>query len=307
MNDPYVQEEAVAPVVSILIPVHNRLDRTRACLDSIFANAVSSLPFEILVLDDGSTDGTAGHVTSLGPRVRIIPNDERKSFAEKINLAAPLARGEYLCLLNNDTLVTAGWLEKLLAAARADPGIGVVGNRHLTPGTGLINHAGMVFNARGCPLHLYRGQPADFWPALISREFQILTAACWLVKTRTFLDLGGFDPEFKNGFEDVDFCLRARQKGHKIFYAADSVIYHHGLSTPGRTDHEWNNAGYFKRKWGAAIVPDSDNFFLSPVPGEALSMEERYAYVEALQARRPLIAAFLRTVIRLATSVAKRL
>ncbi len=295
------------PRVSILIPVHNRLDLTRACLDSVFATATSSPLFEVIVIDDGSTDGTPEFLHSLHPPVRTIQNEARKSFAEKINMAALLARGEYMCLLNNDTLATAGWLEKLLAAARGNPRIGVVGNRHLTPGTDLINHAGMVFNKRGVAVHLYRGQPADFWPALISQEFQILTAACWLVKKQTFLELGGFDPAFKNGFEDVDFCLRARQKGYKIFYAADSVIYHHGLSTPGRTDHELNNAEYFKCKWGASIVPDIDNFFASRVPGEILSIEERYSYVENLFSRRPLIASLLRSVIRLATSIAKRL
>ncbi len=307
VNEQPVPDEAVAPVVSILIPVHNRLDRTRACLESIFANADSSPPFEILVLDDGSTDGTAAYLASLGSRVRMIQYSERKTFAEKINAAAPRARGEFLCLLNNDTLVTAGWLENLMARPRTDPRIAVVGNRHLTPETGLINHGGMVINARLCPVHLYRGQPADFGPALISREFQILTAACWLISKRTFLALGAFDPQFRNGFEDVDFCLRARQKGYKVFYAADSVIYHHGLSTPGRTDHETNNAENFKSKWGAAIFPDIEDFITDLAPGEVLSMKERISYVEKLRIRRPLIAGFLLAVIRLLTSVAKRL
>jgi len=302
--------ESVPPLVSILIPVHNRLDLTRACVASIFDTASASVPFEILVIDDGSTDGTAGYLDTLGPNVAVIQNETRKSFAEKINLAASVARGEFLCLLNNDTLVTSGWLEKLLAAVRNDPGIAVVGNLHLTPETGLINHAGMVFNAQGFPVHLYRGQPADFRPALVSQEFQTVTAACWLVAKRIFLDLGGFDPVFKNSFEDVDFCLRARQGGYKIFYAADSVIYHHGLSTPGRTDHEQANAEYFQSKWGGSIVPDLDKYYAvleTSSPREASDIEERYSHVEKLSARHPLIASLLRAVIRLATSMAKRL
>ena len=212
------------PCVSILIPVHNRLDLTRACLDTVFDTADPAIPFEIIVIDDCSTDGTAAYLDSLGSRVRAIRNETRKCFAENMNMAASHARSEFLCLLNNDTLLTAGWLAKMLAAARQDPGIAVVGNRQLTAGTNLLDHAGMVFNAQREPVHLYRGLSADFRPALVSREFQCVTAACWLVSRRVFLELGGFDPEFKNSFEDVDFCLRARQNGYKIFYAADSVI-----------------------------------------------------------------------------------
>jgi GT2 family glycosyltransferase/glycosyltransferase involved in cell wall biosynthesis len=258
-TDSSAQPAVGVPCVSILIPVHNRLDLTRACIDSVFATAETSITFEILVIDDNSTDGTAEHLKALGTRIRTIRNDTRGCFGHNINLAAPLARGEYLCLLNNDTLVTVGWLTKLVAAARRDAAIGIVGNRHLTPGTNLLNHAGMVFDTQGYPHHLYPGQPADFPPALVSREFQILTAACWLIEKQLFVDLGGFDPQFKNGFEDVDFCLRVRQSGRKVFYAADSVIYHYGQSTPGREDNDFSNARYFKRKWGTVIASDINN------------------------------------------------
>jgi len=299
--------EAGRPRVSILIPVHNRLDLTRPCLDSVFATAEPSIPSEIIVIDDDSTDGTAAYLHSLGPRVRTIRNETRKCFADNMNMAAPLARGEYLCLLNNDTLVTAGWLQKLVAAARNDPAIAVVGNRHLTPGTNLIDHAGMVFDSRKRPVHLYRGLPADFRPALFSQEFQCVTAACWLVKKKIFLDLGGFDPEFKNSFEDIDFCLRAGQGGHKIFYVADSVIYHYGQSSPGRKDHETRNAQYFQRKWGAAIAPDLHRYYVLPPPAYDLHWIERFSRVEDLEGRRPLAASLLKTVIRAATGLAKRL
>jgi GT2 family glycosyltransferase len=251
---------SAAPCVSIIIPVHNRLDLTRACLDSVFANADASVPFEVLVVDDCSTDATPEYLASRAPRVRTIRNEERRSFGHSNNRAALLAQGEYLCLLNNDTLVTPGWLTRLVAAVRRDPTIGVVGNRHLTPGTGLINHAGMVFDGQRNPVHLYPGKPADFPAAMVSREFQIVTAACWLVPKSLFLELDGFDADFRNGYEDVDFCLRVRAHGRKVFYAADSVIYHYGQSSPGRTDSEAANALYFRRKWGAHIASDLDDY-----------------------------------------------
>ena len=299
--------ETDLPSVSILVPVHNRLDLTKACLESVFETAEKSVPFEIIVIDDKSVDGTVEYLQSLGARVRTIRNSTRKCFAENVNSAVPLAKGEYLCLLNNDTLVTAGWLQKLLAAARSDPAIAVVGNRHLSPGTNLIDHAGMVFDSRKRPVHLYRGQPADFRPAQFSQEFQCVTAACWLVRKNIFLELGGFDAEFKNGCEDIDFCLRAGRAGHKIFYAADSVIYHYGQSTPGRKDHETSNSRYFEKKWGDSIASDLHHYYVLPPPAYDAHWSERFARLEDLEHRRPLAASLIKTVIRAATSLARRL
>jgi GT2 family glycosyltransferase len=244
------------PPVTIIIPVHNRLDLTRPCLESVFETDIGAVRFELIVVDDCSTDGAAEYLRSLGPRVRIFTNKTRRCFSQNINLAAPLAHGEYLCLLNNDTLVTPGWLTRLLAAARKDSTLGVIGNRHVTPGSGVLNHAGMVFDANRNPIHLHLGQPADFPPALVSREFQSVTGACWLVPKALFLELGGFDPAFKNSYEDVDFCLRVRAHGRKVFYAAESVVYHYRAQSPGRTDNETSNAARFHAKWDANIVSD---------------------------------------------------
>jgi GT2 family glycosyltransferase len=252
----------ISPSVSILIPVHNRLDLTRPCLESVFANTDPSVPFELLLIDDVSADGTAEYLRSLGSRIRVIANRRRGCFGHNINRAAPQTRGEYLCLLNNDTLVTPGWLTRLLAAARNDPTIGVVGNRHLTPGTDLINHAGMVFDNERYPIHLHVGRPASFPPALVSREFQCVTGACWLVPKTLFLELGGFDPEFRNSYEDVDFCLRVRAHGRKVFYAADSMIYHYRAQSPGRLDNEASNLLHFRSKWEAQIVSDLDDYLV---------------------------------------------
>jgi GT2 family glycosyltransferase len=194
-------QTATDACVSILIPAHNCLALTKACLESIFAAADASLVYEIIVIDDVSTDGTAEYLTTLGEAVRTLRNPTRQSFAESLNRAAPLARGEFLCFLNNDTVVLPGWLESLLAASRTDPARAIIGNRQLSPGTGRNDHAGVAFNSRGQPMHLYAEQPADFWPALVSGELQAVTGACWLIAKATFLELGGFDTAFRNGYE----------------------------------------------------------------------------------------------------------
>lgn len=310
-----------APLVSVLIPVCNRVELTQACLGSLFACDDPTIPTEILVIDDASTDGTAAYLDGLGNRIHGLRNGSRHGFGRNMNRAASLARGEFLCLLNNDTEVTQGWLAAMLAAARRDPRIGVVGNRHLTPGSGSINHAGMVFDDEGRPIHLYAGRPADFPPARLSREFQVLTAACWLVPRTLFLELGGFDPAFRNGYEDVDFCLRAREHGRTVFYVGNSVIYHHGLASPGRTDHEEANAAYFREKWRDRIVPDLQAYLRQdgvaqpvppsrpPVSSRALAAARRlrrtwplaqiWAVALARPGIRPVLEAAKRALLRL--------
>ncbi|HLW67020.1 MAG TPA: glycosyltransferase [Gemmataceae bacterium] len=248
------------PLVSILIPVHNRVDLTRQCFESLLQHADSSIPTEFLVVDDCSTDETPAYLASLGKQIHVIRNEVRQCFGHNMNFAANEARGKYICLLNNDTLVTPGWLKRLVETVEQDAEIGVLGNRHLFPDSGKLNHAGMVFDESGKPTHLYPGLAADYPPALISREFQIVTAACWLVPRALFLQMGGFDEGFRNGFEDVDFCLRVRQKKLKVYYCANSVIYHYGQSSPGRTDNDAANEAYFRQKWEGQIKNDLQEY-----------------------------------------------
>ncbi len=309
------------PKVSILIIATRGLEKTRACLESVLATAPGSPLFEILVVDDASTDGTTGYLQSLGAGVRVLHNKSKASFSHSNNMAAKEARGEFLCLLSDDTTVTAGWLEKLLVVVEGDPTIGLAGNRHIDLKTGLIRHAGMVFNTHGKPLLLYKKQPADFWPALVNQEFQILKATCWLVRKRLYLELGGFDTDFDGGYEDIDFCLRVRQSGYKCFYIAESVIYCQPDPVSDPSDQEIRNWELFQCKWGASISPDLESFYLTPepkpevkvqkttheAPAKRSHIEERYTHVEALHAKHPLIASVLRTIIRSSISTAKLL
>jgi len=331
MGSPLSPQAVPEPRVSILIIAQRGLSMTRACLDSVFATSQSTIPCEIIVIDDASADGTDRYLQSLGKNIRVLQNSSKKSFSQINNLAAKEALGEFLCLLNDDTVVTEGWLEKMLAIQNQDSRVGLVGNRHLDPKTGQIRHAGMVFNTHGRPLRLYTKQPADFWPALINQEFQILKATCWLVRKRLFLELDGFDTDFEDGYEDTDFCLRVRQRGYKCFYAAESVIYHAMVPVPHTLNQEARDWELFRCKWGVSIVPDIESFYEVPEPVPEIEevkncevvpaaeieevsatkklshIEERYKHVEALHDTHPLIASILRTIIRFATSTAKLL
>jgi Glycosyl transferase family 2 len=196
--------------------------------------------------------------------IKIITNNARENFAHNNNAAASVANGEFLCLLNNDTIVLAGWLDEMLAVARADERIGVVGNRHITPGTDQLNHGGMAFDQRYNPVHICVGNSKNDPRALETRDMQCVTAACWLVRKRIFMELGGFDTNFKNGYEDVDFCLKASAAGFRIVYVGKSAIYHYGQSSPGRLAHDEWNAQLLREKWRGRIFPDLHKFTQTP-------------------------------------------
>src|SRR5262245_20104174 len=132
----------MTPLTSIIIPVHNRLDLTIECLRCIENSTGSESSYETILVDDASSDGTADWARKNFPDIKIITNDVRQNFAHNNNAAAKAANGEFLCLLNNDTIVLAGWLDEMLKVARADERIGVVGNRHITPGSNRLNHGG---------------------------------------------------------------------------------------------------------------------------------------------------------------------
>ena len=248
------------PQVSILIAVYNRLDLTRSCLASLEQYRTPELTTEVIVVDDASNDGTGDYLTTHHSNVRVIRNQERTGFARNMNSAAGVASGKYLCLLNNDTLVTKNWLSHMVEVAKRNPDVGVVGNKHLWPDSGKVNHAGMAFGKDHLPWHLYPGFDPSSDCVNFDRDLQIVTGACCLIPAQLFHDLGGFDTNFLNGFEDVDFCLRVRERGYRVRFCHESVIYHYGQSSPGRKDNDEHNKNYFLRKWSGLIQPDLENY-----------------------------------------------
>lgn len=248
------------PALGLAIAVHNRLALTQACLQSVFA-CWDTDPFdEIIVVDDRSTDATAAWLADRADRLRVLSNVERSGFGANMNRAAAAASSEFVVLLNNDTVVAPGWSRAMLREALADQAAVVVGNRQLYFDGASINHAGIVFDHLSRPHHLHIGEAPDFLPALASRTFQAVTGACWLVRRQTFLDLGGFDATFRNGYEDIDFCLRAGAAGWRVRYAGDSVIRHHVSASEGRHDHALINEARFLSRWRGKVKADLNAF-----------------------------------------------
>ena len=249
------------PSVSIVIPVHNKATITRQCLDVLLAEPEDGLAREIVVVDDGSSDRTPNLLAGYGERIRVVRNESALGFAGACNAGFAAATGEFVVLLNNDTIPTAGWLAALAGYARQHSRAAVVGAKLIFPND-TIQHAGVVFGLDSLPHHIYAGFPADHPATMKSRRFQVVTAACALFRRGPWQELGGLDTAYRNGWEDVDFCLRAGRAGYEIHYCAESVVYHLESATRDLTSAtERANRDLFVSRWQHEVMPDDFGYF----------------------------------------------
>lgn len=243
---------------SIIIPVWNNLALTQQCVSKL-AEVTDGVTYEVILVDNGSTDGVQDFLRTLGGDVTVIRNEENLGFAKACNQGAQAARGEYLVFLNNDTVPLKGWLSALVEEARAYADVAVVGSKLLFE-DGTIQHAGVVFPRNwGIPYHVYRKSPGDASYVSKRRALQAVTAACMLVRRAAFQQVAGFDEGYQNGFEAVDLCLKIRERGMKVVYQPKSTVYHLESKTPGRKEKEIANARYYQSRWGEHWwLPDED-------------------------------------------------
>jgi O-antigen biosynthesis protein len=257
--------EASPPRLSLIVPLYNCLGLTQAMLASLHATLPPDLAAELLLVDDGSTDGTrawleeiAAHPPAGWLPLRILLNEGNRGFAVSNNRAAALARGELLLLLNNDLVLLPGWLEPLLAAHRhLGARAGLVGNVQLDAATGVVDHAGLEVTPQGKPVHT-RVLPSarTVVPAGV-RIVPAVTGACVLLSRALWEELGGFDEGYVNGGEDIDLGYRARAARRVNAVALRSVIRHHVSSSPGRKARDEFNSRRLALRWREQLLADS--------------------------------------------------
>lgn len=256
------------PECSIVIPVRNHASVTRQCLNALLGRPPRTTDFEIIVVDDASSDDTPRLLAGYGDRIRVVTHAANTGFAISCNHGAMMAAGEHVVFLNNDTIPQDGWLDALVSCTRRHPKVGIVGSKLLFP-NGTIQHAGVVFAPpSGLPTHIYYGFPGDHPAVNKPRRFQAVTGACLLVRRDLFERLRGFDPVFLNVYEDVDLCLRAGALGYEVHYSPDSVLYHLQSITrgaPGRaadpikgTEH---SGRHLIARWSTRVVHDELRYY----------------------------------------------
>lgn len=253
----------MAAAVSIIIPVLNQWKLTEACLRSLREHTPQDA-VQVLVVDNGSTDETATLCAPLGaalfgPHFRYIPLGRNRNFGPACNEGARAADADYLFFLNNDTLLTAGWLPPLLEAFALRPKLGAAGPLLLYPDD-LVQHVGVTFTPLRQVTHLYQFFPRNH-PALFrERNLQALTGAALMVPARLFAACGGFFEEYRNGYEDLDLCAQIRLKGLNLRCIPKSVVYHLTSQTPGRFDAEQHNVNIFCKRCMHIFQPDHHLF-----------------------------------------------
>ncbi|MDX1624984.1 MAG: glycosyltransferase [Wenzhouxiangellaceae bacterium] len=218
------------PVASVVIPVYNQLHYTAACLQSLVEEA-GELPFEILVVDDASTDETRAWLGRC-EGIRTLFNDENLGFIGTCNRGAAEAAGEFVVFLNNDTTVTAGWLEALLSPF-ADPSVGVTGARLVYPDGSLQEAGGIVFDdASGW--NYGRGDDPGRPQYNFVSDCDYVSGACLASPRGLFDELGGFDRHFAPAYyEDTDLCFRVREIGRRVVYQPAATVVHFEGVTSG--------------------------------------------------------------------------
>jgi len=255
--EPLLFPKVEKPRVSIVIPVHNKVYVTYHCLASLLV-AANRASFEVIMVDDGSQDKSI-HIPEFIKGIHYIRNNESQGFIRACNRGGSMAKGEYIVMLNNDTEVTAGWLDELLWAFEHFDNVGLAGAKLLNQDGTLQEAGGIVWNT-GDPMNYGRqANPRD--PRYnYARQVDYLSGACIMLPLPLWNELGGFDETFMPAyFEDTDLAFRVRDKGYKTVYTPFSQVIHFegvssGTSTAsGIKQFQEINRPKFKKRWVGAV------------------------------------------------------
>jgi len=261
--------------ISIIIPVFNQLRYTQACLASLQEHR-GNHRFEVIVVDDCSTDTT----TETVPRIKgvvYLRNETNSGFVVSCNRGAEKARGKYLVFLNNDTVVTDGWLGELLDTFAEEPQAGIVGSKLIYPDGRLQEAGGIIWqDASGWNYGKFDDPKKPEYNYL--REVDYCSAAVLMIPKTLFESVGGFDSRYAPAYyEDTDLAFKVRRAGYKVLYdPLSEVIHYEGVTggtdvSAGAKKYQDINRSTFAERWAAELVTKPANgavaFLRQPPPG----------------------------------------
>lgn len=212
---------------SVIIPVWNGISDLPACLRTLLAQ--EGLVFEIIAVDNASSDGSAAYIAQNFPSVRLICNQENVGFGAACNMGLDCATGELLVLLNQDTEVRPDWLRALTNVFRDDERIGIAGSKAVYA-DGLIQHAGGKVDEQGNGSHIgHRNEDNGQYEQRLDVDY--VTGASLAISRQAYVTCGGFDEKFGlSYYEDVDLCYRVRCANYRVVYEPRSVLVHNERS-----------------------------------------------------------------------------
>lgn len=230
------------PRVSIILLTRDRPELLRKCVHSVLTSTHYD-NLEVIIVDNGTVDREALGLLetfALDPRVKLLRDPSPFNFSTLNNRAAELATGEYYCLMNNDIeVLDPDWLNEMVSVA-LQPGVGAVGARLYYPNR-KIQHAGVITGIGGVAGHAFKNQQRDDWNYMarsrLMLELTAVTAACMITPRSVYRQLGGLEEaNLAVAFNDIDYCLRVCEAGHKVIYDPYAEFVHHESASRGYED-----------------------------------------------------------------------
>ena len=253
-------------LVSIIIPTRNQGKILNHCLESIFSLSTYS-SYEVIVVDNGSDEAETLEIIRSWEakhpnQLRTIKLDIPFNYSQLNNQAVAETSGKYLLFLNDDTIVISfDWLEAMVEQAQRDC-IGAVGALLLYPDN-RIQHGGVILGVTGIAGHSYRNlSPSNITTQLMTTNYSAVTAACMMCRQDVFEAVGGFNTNLAVAYNDVDFCLKLKEKGYRNVFLPHVRLYHHESQTrqtedtPQKQERIKQEIAYMKQTWGKIIDND---------------------------------------------------
>ncbi len=259
------------PLVSIVIPNKDEVQTLRDCLDSIRRKSTYR-NFEILIIENNSVQPeTFAYYKEIDGKdgIRVLYWKEGFNYSALNNFGFAHAKGDYIVCLNNDiTVITPDWLELLLGQCMRS-GVGIAGARLYFPDD-TIQHAGVIVGIGGVAGALFVGMPRErsgyLRKAILQQDLSAVTAACMMVDRKAWEAAGGFDEQLAIAFNDIDFCLRVRQKGYLVVYEPNVEMYHYESKSRGYEDTPEkqlrfkSEIDFMKKRW-QKFLSDGDPYY----------------------------------------------
>lgn len=256
-----------APLVSVVIATRDRVELLSMAVRGILQD--TDYPaLEVIIVDNGSVEpDTLDYLArvSQDTRVRVIRHDQPFNYSALNNLGVANARGEVICLLNNDIeVISPGWLKEMVSQALR-PDIGAVGAMLYFP-DGTIQHAGIVLGFNGVAVSAYGGRPKGWFGHMfrgrLLQNYSAVTAACLVVRRSLYEEAGGLDESLAVAYNDIDFCLRIRSLGYRNLWTPYAELVHHesasrgGDDAPEKRERFLREVGIMNQRWSALLAHD---------------------------------------------------